>query len=1093
MILNPYAIVIDVYATLGGKQPGATSYADHKAYINANGQAAYLTALEGMFATQTNATMSATILGNLGLASVFTAAQGEAYLAANAGNRVKAALDLASALTNYVSDATNTNDTAILAAKATYVATAANAYAYASNSANTSDAATSSAAIVNTGQTFTLTTGSNNFTGTSSADTFDAGLSTGSLQTFNSGDRLDGGDGTDELLAVVNGSVTPASMLNIENLTATVTTNASTIDLANATGLTAVSLTGATAAATLSNIATSVAVTLRDSAVAHTVTYSDVAGAANAATVDVMNMSQGTGVVTTIAGIETLTINATSSDSALGTLTAAATTTLNVTGDKELTVVDNLGSTILTVDGSTSTGGMDLDFGGTNITVTGGSGNDALSFEAAGDVVVDGGAGNDTFTFDATGTFTTADTVTGGDGTDTLSATSANLVTASSATPTTYTVTGIERLTANTAVANGAAITLGNISETANRLTLTAANAGTSTFNFNAGDSTLSNAVASVGNIAIDAAGTATTDSLTIVHGAASAVDSLNGVDLTSTDFETVTINTTGTGAAGAQTAGAISLTASTDGTPTLNITGSNELTVGVITATGGAVNASGMTASANGLIMVTGQNTASTITGSSAVDTLFGAITTAISQTIDGGAGNDAITAGAGNDSILGGDGDDAINGAAGNDFIDGGAGSDTVTIAADGNLSSADTLIGGDGTDTLSFEAAMTNSASQFSGVSGFEVLDIDAGAADTITLTNFINNSTFTRIDFDDAGGAAALVADGVGSGVTDIRLLAGQAADSATLTRLVDSTTNEITVSVRAAIATGVTLSLADEETINISGSAATSDVNYDDFTATDLVTLNISGAADIGFDGVVSGSRVATVNASAATGAIEVHLTNNVVSATMTGGSAANEFTGGLLADTITTFGGADVVIGGAGADIISLGAGNDTVTGGTGADVINVGSGTDTVVMVGGSSADLTATAQTITALSVTGADVYTGLAAGDTIRFADSGGLDAFTAVGVAGDGVFVTAALVTTTTVANSANLIRGSWVEGTTTGSGTFIADSAGADTLYVADVDGTNATNDFEAIVLVGTAGVTGNHAFVAGGTIELTLA
>jgi hypothetical protein len=158
MILNPYAIVIDVYATLGGQQPGATSYADHKAYINANGQAAYLTALEGMFATQTNAMMSETILTNLSLASAFTLAQCEAYLAANAGNRVKAALDLASALTNYVSNAANTNDAAILAAKTTYVATTANAYAYASNSANTADAATSAAAV-STGQIFTLTAG----------------------------------------------------------------------------------------------------------------------------------------------------------------------------------------------------------------------------------------------------------------------------------------------------------------------------------------------------------------------------------------------------------------------------------------------------------------------------------------------------------------------------------------------------------------------------------------------------------------------------------------------------------------------------------------------------------------------------------------------------------------------------------------------------------------------------------------------------------------------------------------------------------------------------------------------------------------------
>ena len=198
MILNPYAIVIDVYATLGGKQPGATSYADHKAYINANGQAAYLTALEGMFATQTNAQMSTTLLGNLGLASVFTAAQGEAYLAANAGNRVKAALDLASALTNYVSDATNTNDTAILAAKTTYVATTANAYTYASNAANTADAATSSAAV-STGQTFTLTT---------SVDTLNgSGIFSGTVgnadPTITAGDSITG-SGTSDTFAIVS-------------------------------------------------------------------------------------------------------------------------------------------------------------------------------------------------------------------------------------------------------------------------------------------------------------------------------------------------------------------------------------------------------------------------------------------------------------------------------------------------------------------------------------------------------------------------------------------------------------------------------------------------------------------------------------------------------------------------------------------------------------------------------------------------------------------------------------------------------------------------------------------------------------------------
>lgn len=1091
-LLPTNAVLINqVAVTVYGVAPGATLQANYLAHATANGIDSTLNLLLNTAGLGTDANFNAVVLNNLGLAGEASAvAYMNSSVAANGRlETMKAAFDFLGSVAG--------QDNAFGVAGTNFNSQTTKAIEYSSVATNTAFSASAvSDDAVAAGSVFTLTTGSNNFTGTAGGDTFDAGLSTGSLQTFNSGDRLNGGEGTDELLAVVNGSVTPASMTSIENLSATVTTNASTIDLANATGVAAVSLTGATAGATLSNVATSVGVTLRDSAVAHTVTYSGVSGSADAVTVDVMNMSQGTGVATTIAGIETLTFNATSSDSALGTLTAAAATQLNVTGDKELTVVDNLGATILTVDGSTSTGGMDLDFGGTNMTVTGGSGNDSFSFEAAGDVIADGGAGKDTFAFDATGTFTTADTVTGGEGTDTLSATAANLVTASAATPTTYTVTGIEKLSMNTAIADAASINLKNIDTAITTLEVKSASAntgGTETYTFNAGDSTLNldAQISLQGTQAFVASGTGTSDSLTITNGTTSATDVLNGLAVTSTGFETVTINTTGTGAAGAQTVGAITATASTGGTPTLNITGSNQLTTGVITATGGAIDASGITGSGTGFVMVTGQNTASTITGSSLIDTLFGAITTGIDQTISGGAGNDNITGGAGNDSISGDAGDDAITGGAGNDLIDGGAGNDTVTITANANLTSADTVTGGDGTDKLSFEADMGNTASQFSGVSGFEVLDIDSGAADTISLTNFINNPTFTRIDFDDAGGAAALVADGVGAGVTDIRLLAGQAGDAATLTRLVDTSSNEITVSARAAIATGTTLSLTNEETINISGSAATSDINYDAFTAADLTTLNISGAADITFDAAISGTRVATVNASAATGATEIHLTNNVVVATMTGGSGADEFTGGLLADTITTGSGADVVIGGAGADIINLGSGSDTVTGGLGADVVNVGSGTETVVMAGGDSANMGTAAATISSIAITGADVYTGMAAGDTIDFVSSSGT-AFDGIGAVTVGKIATAALTTATTVDNSANLMRGDWVAGSTTGSGTFVFDSAGADTMYIVDLDPVVATLDMEAIILVGTAGVTGSHA-EATGTITLTLA
>jgi Ca2+-binding RTX toxin-like protein len=937
------------------------------------------------------------------------------------------------------------------------------------------------------GQTFALTTGTNVFAGGSGDDTFDAGLSTGSLQTLNSGDRLSGGTGNDELFAVLNGSVTPASMTGIERVSATVVTNASTLDLTNSSGVSSVTLAGSTAAATVSGVSKSVSVSLRDSGQAHTVTYSDVSGSADSATLNVSNLSQLTTVATTVAGVESLTINATGADSAIGLLTTDKATSLTVTGDKALNVVDNLGTTILTVNAAANTGGVNLDFGAGAVTVTGGSGNDDFSFEAAGNVTVDGGAGNDTFRFDATGTLTTADTVTGGDGIDTLRARSEELDDFTTA-PTTYKITGIERITADTAVLNGAEITLGNISTTADRLNLEAANAGTATFNFNAGASTLSNKAATVGAITVDAAGTGTADSLSIIHGAASAVNSLNGQDLTSTDFETVTITTTGTGAAGNQSVGAISMTASVGGTAALVIAGSNQLTTGVITATGGSISAAGMTASTNGLIMVTGQNSASSITGSSVDDTLFGAMTTAISQTIDGGAGNDNITAGAGNDTILGGAGDDTINGGAGNDNINGGAGNDRVVISADANLNSADVIAGGDGTDTLAFTAVMTDGAATFQAISGFEVLELASGGSATVTMSNFVNNQGFTRIDFGQGGGGT-LTVNNVANAVTDIRLLADSTGDTLAFDRLIDSSSNSVTISGRAAIAGITQLTINDEETVSYSGLNAAADVTITTLVAGDLKDLIVSGDGDFIVTNALTATQIRSVNASTSTGAVTFLASNSVVAVTATAGSGVFTFTGGMVADTITGGAAGDVLNGGSGADIINSGAGNDNVTGGLGADVINVGTGTDIVTLVAsGSSSSLGTAASTVTAIAITGADVITGMAAGDIIAATVAN----YTAAGDGTTTTFLTAAATTALTADNGANLMRGSWIADTVTGSGTFVFNASGADTMYTYDADGTDNVLAFQSVILIGTTGLTGNHAYNAN-VITLTLA
>jgi Ca2+-binding RTX toxin-like protein len=487
---------------------------------------------------------------------------------------------------------------------------------------------------------------------------------------------------------------------------------------------------------------------------------------------------------------------------------------------------------------------------------------------------------------------------------------------------------------------------------------------------------------------------------------------------------------------------------------------------------------------------MVTGQNTARTITGSSVADTLFGAITTAVAQTIDGGAGNDNITAGAGNDVVTGGDGDDTINGGAGNDNINGGAGNDRVVLSADANLNADDTVVGGDGTDTLNFTAVITDGAATLNAFSGFEVLLLAPAGTSTLTLSNFIGNQTFTRVDFADVGGGT-MTANNVASAVTDIRLIEGVTGDTVVFDRLVDNTTNTVAISARNTTAQTITAAtLNDEEFVTYSSVNAAADVTITTLNAADLLTLTVSGEGDLIVTNAITSTLVRTVDASATTGAVTILASNAVVAVTATAGSGVFTFTGGALADSITGGTAADILSGGNGADVINSGTGNDNTTGGNGADVINVGSGTDTLTLGADaqSAVSTRTTAATANTIDLTGADVVTGMAAGDII---DLEGLGLAT-VGVNADNQLLGAADVDMTDglVDNTFALIRGSWIAGTTTGSGTFIQNIAGTDTLFLVDANQLTAGQSYEAVVLVGTAGVTGTATTVANTIVTL---
>jgi len=117
-----------------------------------------------------------------------------------------------------------------------------------------------------------LTTGANTFTGSLGVDTFNADLSSASLQTLNTLDQLAGGSGADVLNAELIASVTPASITGIETINVSASA-AATLGLANATGVTNVNISGVTGGAfVVSGIGKAVAVAIADTAYDHTVT-----------------------------------------------------------------------------------------------------------------------------------------------------------------------------------------------------------------------------------------------------------------------------------------------------------------------------------------------------------------------------------------------------------------------------------------------------------------------------------------------------------------------------------------------------------------------------------------------------------------------------------------------------------------------------------------------------------------------------------------------------------------------------------------------------------------------------------------------------
>ena len=183
-----------------------------------------------------------------------------------------------------------------------------------------------------------------------------------------------------------------------------------TIDTSLMTGLTTLGLTSsnATGDTSFTNVAAIAGAEMKNGAGDMTIAYvaTVVAGTADSQSVEISNVSAGT---FTSNSIETINVNTSLVKSTVDNIASDALTTLNVTGNVDLTIsnaVDfvagtNNDTTIdATIDASAFTGKLTVTADTNDHAITGGSGNDTINMLALlnSNDHIDGGAGTDTLT-----------------------------------------------------------------------------------------------------------------------------------------------------------------------------------------------------------------------------------------------------------------------------------------------------------------------------------------------------------------------------------------------------------------------------------------------------------------------------------------------------------------------------------------------------------------------------------------------------------------------------------------------------------------------------------------------------------------------
>ena len=263
---------------------------------------------------------------------------------------------------------------------------------------------------------------------------------------------------------------------------------------------------------------------------------------------------------------------------------------------------------------------------------------------------------------------------------------------------------------------------------------------------------------------------------------------------------------------------------------------------------------------------------------------------------------GDDVISAGTGTDYVFSGGGEDVVAGESGNDTLYTDAGDDVIAFNyGDGD----DLVLGGDGSDVLSFGASVTPQmiSLAFNADRKLVVL-VDGGAGGSVTLEasslDFLAGD-LERLQFVDAAGSARVF---------------------------------DLTGWLRSRVTTLVSATLENPLSFDGGGFELTSTVA----PSGGLQTIAYAQSGDLFGTAIVAGSTPSD-------GDDKLYGTSD---ADVLNGGAGNDTVLGLAgADLISGGDGSDLISGGAGDDVLEGDAGNDIIYGGQGADQLSGGTGID--------------------------------------------------------------------------------------------------------------------------------------------------